>query len=83
MFDPNPQSLSDTQMQIDVYKPLYLTNDVSYDNIKKSCPQPIYFDINNEFVVLLATVNKYIHIKSYNCSLLSMYLSRQISIPFH
>ena len=33
-FDRNPQSLSDTQMQFAVYKPLYLTNDVSYDKIK-------------------------------------------------
>ena len=51
MFDRNPQSLSDTQMQFAVYKPLYLTNDVSYDKIIKSCPKPIYFDINNGFVV--------------------------------
>ena len=34
MFDRNPQSLSDTQMQFAVNKPLYLTNDVSYDKIK-------------------------------------------------
>ena len=51
MYDRNPQSLSDTQMQFAAYKPLYLTNDVSNDKIKKSCPQPIYFEINNGFIV--------------------------------